>query len=292
MGIEAAVTAGEIETYARHLKAKPSVSPTTASRYIDCLHCYEAWLNGRPISKDTAQDFIGFLREKNYSWSTVRIYYHALKPFLAEQLGIEFHVKFKKVKRLPLYHSPEQIKSILDMARNRTDRWKSLSERDSLIILVLAYTGMRRSELLSLCLSNINFQTRTIRIVGKGNRERLIPIADALFQPLMKYTKTMKPTQRIFPLGPNRLDVLVRKYAQAAGINDITPHSFRHYFITQVIKNAADPSGIYLAQQLAGHSSIETTAIYLDIVPEHLTDAVQRLPKLTGDKPCLKSVNR
>jgi len=282
-GSEAAVTAGEIETYGRHLKARPTVNPTTAKRYLDCLHCYEVWLLGRPISKDSATDFISFLREKKLSWPTVRCYYHALKPFL-DELGIEFHLKFKKTRHLPRYHSSEQIKSILEIARHRKDKWGKLSERDSLIILTLAYTGLRRGELLSLRLSNINFQTKTIRVTGKGDKERVIPIATDLYEPLLKFTKGMTTSERVFPLGPNRLDVIVRKYAQAAGINDMTPHSFRHYFVTQVIMNANDPSAIKIAQQLAGHADISTTAIYLDIIPEHLNQAVNNLPKLTGGK--------
>jgi len=254
---------------------------TTIFKYKACIRAYRDWLKDEPISQDSAERFIYYLKQQGFKRSTKRSYYHALKPFLA-YLGIPLIIRFKKEgKRLPAYHGPEQIIAMLEIAKHRKDKWGKLAERDYLILLTLAHTGLRRAELLSLCLSNINFQARTIRVIGKGDKERTIKINDDLLQPLLKYTKGLKPTERIFPLGPNRLDVLVRKYAHAAGINDFTPHSFRHYFVTQVIKTAETPQGLEEARRLAGHSRIDTTMIYLDIIAEDLTNAVQRLPKLT-----------
>jgi len=262
------------------------LSPLTISKYAQCLRCYEQWLQDDYISEKSAKAFLDFLQTKNFSRPTRQIYYHALRPFL-QKLNITLNMRKdfrKKVKRTPKYHKPREIQLILKCAKRRADKWGKLAPRDFLILLTLAHTGFRRKELLSLTPSDINFEERMITIIGKEDKQRTIPITDELYRPLLDYTKKLKTSERIFPLSESRIDALVKRYAREAGINDITPHSFRHYFITQVIMNASDPSGIKIAQQLAGHASIETTSIYLDIIPKHLTDAVQRLPKLTEEK--------
>ena len=256
------------------------LSPLTISKYTQCLKAYETWLAGEAISQDSAQGFLNFLKQKNCSWATVQSYYHALKPFL-KYMGIEFHIKFKKRKHLPTYHSIGQVQAILGIAQNRTDKWGKLTERDSLIILTFAYTGIRRQELLDLCVRDINFHTRMVRVKGKGDKERVIPIADCLYEKLQHYTKGMQDGDRLFPIRPRRLWKIVAKYSRAAGVDNFHPHSFRHYFATQLVE-----AGINLktVQELLGHADISTTAIYLDVIPKHLTDAVKHLPDLMGGK--------
>ena len=267
-----------IQSYLKHLQfSNLGLSPLTIEKYTQNLRAYEKWLGAAtPISEDSAQSFLNFLQERGFSLATVQSYYHALKPFLA-YIGIKFIVKFKKRKYLPTYHGIDQVKAILSAAQNRTDRWGKLGERDSLIILMFAYTGLRRAELLSLTVRDINFYTRMIRVKGKGNKERIIPIAACLYEKLQKYTKKMSITDHLFPIKFTRINTMIRNYARQVGIDDFTCHSFRHYFATQLIENGVD---IKKVQELLGHSDISTTSIYLDCIPKHLTDAVQHLPNL------------
>jgi len=281
MGVLDAATQGEIhaliETYLKRIQFS-DLSPVTISKYTQCLRCYERWLSSEPISEDSAQAFLNFLRAQNFTWATIQAYYHALKPFLADQ-GIKFQVKFRKRRHLPTYHSTDQVKAILEVAQNRKDKWGKLANRDSLIILVFAYTGMRRAELLSLCVRDINFHTHMIRVKGKGGKERVIPIIECLYERLQEYTKRMQPGDRLFPIQPRRLWKIVTKYARAAGVDNFHPHSFRHYFATQLVEANVN---LKTVQELLGHADISTTAVYLDVIPKHLTDAVQHLPNLMG----------
>ncbi len=142
---------------------------------------------------------------------------------------------------------------------------------------MFAYTGVRRAELLSLCVRDLNFHTRMIRVQGKGDKERVIPIADCLYEKLQKYTKRMQAGDRLFPMQPRRLWTIVTRYAREAGVDNFHPHSFRHYFATQLVEAGVN---LKTVQELLGHADISTTAVYLDVIPKHLTDAVQHLPNL------------
>lgn len=264
-----------IQAYLQRLQFK-DLSPNTISKYTLCLRCYEKWLGGERISEDSTQAFLNFLRQKNLSWASVQAYYHAIRPFLADQ-GIKFQVKFRKRKHLPHYHSPDQVRAVLDVACNRTDRWKHLSQRDSLMILVFAYTGIRKGELMALRVKDINFHTSMISVMGKGDKERVIPVDGRIYKLLETYTKKMQVGDRLFPLSSTRIGVVIRNYARLAGIDDLHPHSFRHYFATQLIENGVN---LKVVQELLGHADISTTSIYLDCIPKHLTDAVTHLPNL------------
>jgi len=298
-----------IQAYLKRLNSQ-DLSPLTIAKYTHDLKGYQLWLSiqpvseyssqlGKPISKDSAEEFINFLRsQRNLSRSSVRSYYHAIKPFLAG-LGINFTHKFKKIKRLPQYYKPAQIKAILDVAINRTDKWKRLSGRDSLMILVFAFTGIRKGELMALRVKDISFYAKTIYIRGrergggaKGDNDRTVPIDHRIYKLLEDYTRGMQPTNRVFPLSSSRIGVIVKKYSIAAGLPEFSPHKFRHYFATQLARTRTNPlTGVIepgknpkTVQQLLGHASIETTQIYFDIAPEDHADAVTHLPNLMEDK--------
>jgi len=275
---EAEATAA-IQQYLEGLSLS-DLQSTTTQKYHRCLSSYRDWLAGRQISQQTAREFLNHLRQQGFQTATVRCYYHALKPFLAS-LDIPLQLKFRKQHRLPTYHSPDQLRAILSAIENRQDHWHKLKERDRLIVLILAYTGIRRAELLSLRLRDINFHSKMLTVRGKGGKERAIPIADILYPPLCKYTRNMQTGDYLFPIQPRRLWSIIVKYATEAGIDDFHPHSFRHYFATQLVEKNTRLDDI---QRLLGHADISTTAIYLDVIPKHLTNAVSHLPNLTHKK--------
>ncbi len=272
---EAEATA-TLRAYIGELEAA-QLHPSTVDKYHHCLKAYQDWLCGEPISAQSAKAFLNYLRQKDFSSSTLRAYYHALRPFLA-YLGIPLQIKFKKQHRLPAYHSPSEVKAILDVIRQRDDAWNKLKQRDVVMVLTLAYTGVRRAELLSLTVRDINFRDRMVRVLGKGDKERVIPIAPVLFTALQDYTKGMQPGDRLFPMQPRRLWAIISRYANKAGVENFHPHSFRHYFATQLVEGG---TFLKVVQELLGHASIETTAVYLDILPKHLSNAVSSLPDLT-----------
>ena len=250
------------------------LSPSTLAKYKHCLQYFLSWLQGQPLSPGAAKLFLGELRERGYKPRSVQLYYHAIKPFL-EFHGIPFKLKFKKPRELPRYHSTQDFNSILDIAANRTDNWAKLRHRDQLILLMLAFTGARASELLSLRPCDISREFIFIR-KGKGSKDRSIPLAKILIGPLRDYLtqESIKPTDKLFPIQRRRLYTIVKQYASAAGINDVSPHTLRHYFATTLVERGAQLKAV---QELLGHADISTTAIYLDLIPSHLKSSIALL---------------
>jgi integrase/recombinase XerD len=243
------------------------------------LKSYASWLKSRPISDQAAREFLLELRDQGFANATIRFYYHALKPLLLTQ-GINLSLKFKKRTKLPPYHSVNQVKAILSTVENRSGKWSQLADRDWLMIAILAYTGIRRGELLALRPRDIDLFAKTIRIQGKGDKERIIPIHQLLYKPLKFYTASMPPHHYLFPFKPKRAWQIVVNYARQAGIPDFHPHAFRHFFATQLVEQGVS---LHIIKELLGHADISTTAIYLDVLPKHLENAVHTLPDLSQE---------
>ncbi|MCX5993560.1 MAG: tyrosine-type recombinase/integrase, partial [Chloroflexi bacterium] len=159
------------------------LSQNTITRYTSCLSIFADFLITDPVNEYNARRFIATLRERNYSQNSIQIYYFALKPFLAE-LGIDLKLRFKRRRRVPKYYSVDDVKHILAAIASRSDVWSSLKQRDRLIIFTLAYTGLRRAELLSLKPGDVDLSNKVLRVIGKGDKERVIPISLAL-QPML-----------------------------------------------------------------------------------------------------------
>ena len=264
-----------VRDYFRQRQAD-ELQPATIQKYRQCLKTFQQWLGDQVISEQITKEFLGLLRQQGFKPATVRIYYHALKPFL-EYLGIPLHLKFKKSPRLPQYYSADDVRAILNVASQRQDRWRKLAQRDITIILTFTYTGIRRAELLSLQARDINFQNRSIRVKGKGNKERVIPLVDALYYKLQGYTKNLEAGDYLFPLSPHRLWKIISSYAMKAGISDWHPHCFRHYFATQLVEGG---ERLEVVKQLLGHADISTTEIYTHVTAQHLSSAVSKLPNV------------
>jgi len=257
------------------------LAPSTIAIYRQCLKTYQAWLieasaDPEP-TPDTASLFLAHLRQETYAPASVKLHYHALKPFLKYLGYADFSLKFRQEHRLPTYHSKAEIDALLGSIRGRSDNWAKLETRDYLIILMLAHTGMRRGELSRLAVRRVNFHNNTILVFqGKGRKDRVIPISETLRKPLQDYIASSRLTSRdrLFGLSERRIYQIVTHYARLAGLYDFHPHSLRHYFATRLLELGASLKAI---QELLGHASIETTSLYLDLVPKHLEGTIQLL---------------
>ena len=250
------------------------ITPATLRQRRAQLRAWHTWLGDRPPGAQFGQLFLAALREKGYTRGTVREYYHALKPYLA-YLEIPFKVRIKTERRLPRYHSRDDIQRILDVIGQRADNWRELRIRDRLIMRTLAMSGLRRAELLALRVRDVKegylFVSR-----GKGDKDRVAPVPRKISLEILGYIRDheLEPSARIFPINRSRLDDLVKGYALKAGIDDLTPHSLRHYFATRLLELGADLRSL---QELLAHSDISTTAIYLDVLPARLRETVELL---------------
>jgi len=240
------------------------------------LRSFQDFIGEQPVTPYQAKRFLAYLRDQDRKPTTDLAYYHAIKLFL-EFLGSPFKLKLPKPRHLPTYHSTAQVNSMLEVAANRSDNWARLSERDCLIILMLALSGARESELLNLRCCDCDLAQGYIRIrSGKGDKDRAIPLSLILAKPVSDYIRKqeLSPMDPLFSIKARQLYNVVKKYALAVGIPDLSPHTLRHFFATSLVERGAQLRAV---QELLGHSNINTTAIYLDVVPQHLKNVVSLL---------------
>jgi site-specific recombinase XerD len=262
-----------LDLYLEQLRLQ-DITPASMSLRRRQVRAFHTWLEDREPTAQLGQLFLAELREKGYHRNTLRSYYHALRPYFT-YLEVPFKVKFRSERRLPRYHSREDIARILNVISERSDNWSMVKDRDRLIFRTLALSGLRRAELLALKVRDVK-EGYLFVYQGKGGKDRVAPVPRKLSAELLDYIrdKGFEPLDRLFPIGRARLDDMVKRYALRAGIDDLTPHSLRHYFATRLLELGAD---LRTLQDLLAHSDISSTAIYLDILPQRLRHAVELL---------------
>ena len=186
-------------------------------------------------------------------------------------------------RRLPYVLSQEEIETLLDSP----ERTSALGIRDYAILVMLYATGVRVSELCGLTLGGLDRQRFVVRVLGKGNKERLVPFGLEMVEALDEWlparlslvTKNPVFTDRVFvnarggPLSRVGAWKIVRKRALQAGISrDVSPHKLRHSFATHLLQNGAD---LRTVQLLLGHESISTTEIYTHVTRDTLRRVIR-----------------
>ena len=174
---------------------------------------------------------------------------------------------------LPAVLSVEEVAAIIDSVDTAAGDWRSL--RDRAILEILYGCGLRVSEACGLLISQVYLQEGFVRVVGKGNKERLVPLGEVAAEAFARYLDARPPAaEPAFddvaflnkngrPLSRVAIFNLVKQQALLAGVNkEISPHTFRHSFATHLIENGAD---LRVVQEMLGHESILTTEIYTHI---------------------------
>ncbi len=183
----------------------------------------------------------------------------------------------KTARKLPLVLSAKEVEKLL----SQPDTTKPTGIRDRTILEVLYSCGLRATEVVSLRLEQIDLDVGFLRIWGKGNKERVIPLGEEASFWLNKYIKEARPKllkkansfycfvgMRGKPLTRQRLWQIIKKYSISAGLKDkIYPHCLRHCFATHLLEGGADLRAV---QMLLGHSDINTTQIYTHLDTEYL----------------------
>lgn len=192
--------------------------------------------------------------------------------------------KPKLDKKLPVYLTVEECERLIQvMVENCTH-----SLRNATIVKLLLSTGIRISELLGLSIHDVSLTRREIKVMGKGSKERIVPLASGIWEQLSQYIQARPETseEALFltlnggkykRIAKTTIADIFRKYAKLAGIEGkhVTPHKLRHTFATILYQNKVD---IIELQQLLGHSSIATTQIYTHTNKERLRSAVEKMP--------------
>ena len=179
----------------------------------------------------------------------------------------------KRTKSLPKSLNEKEVRDLIEAVeiKEGDTPFKQKSKRRDKVILTLLYsTGLRISELVKLLKRDIDFDERTIRVRGKGDKDRIVLFDESTKELLLDYLEADKHnSEYIFinkngnKLTPRYVQMMIKKYADEAGIKKkVTPHVLRHSFATHLLKNGVD---IRVIQQLLGHSSLSTTQIYTSV---------------------------
>ncbi|MFC0771674.1 tyrosine-type recombinase/integrase [Terrimonas alba] len=182
-------------------------------------------------------------------------------------------------KRLPVFAKESETTLLLETLSVATEDWKTLNAK--MLISLFYATGMRLSELINLKEKQLDFSRSQVRVLGKGNKERIIPVARELLQDIDEYKALKKKTfensdefllvtENGKKLYPKYAWLLVNKYlSQASTLDKKSPHVLRHSFATHLMNNGADLNAV---KELLGHASLAATQVYTHNTIEKLKD--------------------
>lgn len=285
-----------INEFIKYLSNEKRYPNTTTSSYKKDLDNYYGFLelkhiNYKTINKDEIRLYLKYLDELKYSKSTISRILSSLRnfySFLIKEEVVNYNIfktikNPKKDKKLPNFLQSDELEKIFDSIDSSTD----LGLRNRLIFELLYATGLRVSELSNLKLNNINKSTKEIKVVGKGNKERITYYGEYAELYLNDYLNTsrvnlLKNKKSDYLLINNQgghltsrgIEDIVNKVVEHAAIkHHISPHVLRHTFATDLLNNGADLKSV---QELLGHESLSTTQIYTHITNERLRDVYLR----------------
>ncbi len=242
------------------------------------------------IGKEELREFVNFIGKYGLAASTRERIIAALRSFfsfMAENHDLEINpAKLlympKKVKKIPEYLTKEEVERLLEMPNIST----SLGQRDRAMLELDFASGLRVSELVNLKLKDIDFDEDFVRVIGKGNRERVVPFGSIAKKYLLLYIKEgrnqilRRKTPYLFlnyrgePITRVGFYKIIKTYAIKAGIRKrVYPHILRHSFATQMLQAGCD---LRTLQILLGHSSITTTQVYTHVDIKLLKETYQR----------------
>ena len=287
-----------LKDYQNYLRLERGLSENSIINYSLDIKKLVKWLDTNNITvapilitEETLQQFIYEIAKTINPRSQSRII-SGLKGFFnylifedyRETNPLELIESPKLGRKLPDTLAVEEIDALI----NAIDLSSKQGERNRAILETLYGCGLRVSELTALRISDLYFEEGFIKVSGKGDKERLVPIGPTTIKYINIYRKEIRVHQNIDPKAKDTLFLnqhgrpltramiftIVKRLAEKAGIRkNISPHTFRHSFATHLLENGADLRAI---QQMLGHESITTTEIYTHIDRKHLTEVMNR----------------
>ncbi|MBI2917370.1 MAG: site-specific tyrosine recombinase XerD [Chloroflexi bacterium] len=286
----------EIEAFLHHLEVEKGFSANTVAAYANDLRQLSDFLGPRmrmdrpweAVGRSALAEHVKEMNRRGYSSTTVARKVAAARSFFnfLHQEGIIKRNPGQDLdsprvgKPLPKVLSREEVDRLLEEPA-RGNGPESL--RDMAMMELIYATGMRVSELVSQNLPDINLEAATVRCIGKGNRERLIPIHPAAVDSVKRYLDQGRsgldpqPGEAAVFLNARgqRLTrqgfwLILKQYARQAGVKSpVTPHILRHSFATHFLQGGAP---IRHVQEILGHANVSTTQIYTHLTQQHLRD--------------------
>jgi len=281
-----------VEEFLNYLSVEKGLSDNTITayrtdlyKYCDFLEKKKKRLHLNEVDRPDIRDYMMFQKDGGLSPNSVSRNLVAIKVlhrFLLREKYIKDDVTSvldspKLWKHLPETLSLPDVEEILKKPNIRN--WMGI--RDKAALEVMYATGVRVSELCNLETDNVNLDVGFIKCIGKGNKERIVPIGKQAREAVQRYLQKVRP--KLLKVGPQKALFLsrlgkkvsrqsfwklIRKYARLAGIDKhITPHTLRHSFATHMLERGAD---LRIVQEMLGHADISTTQIYTHVNKERL----------------------
>ena len=281
-----------LNRYLNHLLIEKGAAGNTLEAYGRDLNRYASFLEQRGIDNprfvvpETVVEFLVQIKGEGLSANSMNRALAALRgyyKFLLQEKVVDqsplANIELAKVwMRLPDTVSKEEMNLILSQPGEETPK----AQRDSAMLELLYATGLRVSELAGLTMNSINWQVGFLTVMGKGGKERVVPIGKTAYDSVRRYVDEARPklvkSRTTDVLFLNRfggaftrqgLWKIIIHYVRKAGLQkNVHPHTFRHSFASHVLEGGADLRAV---QVMLGHSDISTTQIYTHVTRDHLT---------------------
>lgn len=292
-----------VDAFLNYLTVERGLADNTRSAYRTDLLQFVKFLRPQGVDRASAvqrQHLSAFLftqrdrglspRSLSRQLSALRMFFRFLTREKLVPADVTQTLESPKLWRtLPHTLTYDEVERLLAAPRRRT----KLALRDKAMLEFLYATGLRVSELSHLHLNDINFEAGFLRTIGKGNKERIVPVGRQALEWTKRYVEEARPrlakqshvgqvflSLRGAALSRKTIWHHIKKYARTAGITkNITPHTLRHSFATHLLENGGD---LRVIQEMLGHADIVTTQIYTHIDQRRLKDAHYRFHPRSG----------
>ncbi len=258
-------------------------SKNTLSAYRSDLNIFSKWLNQTPftsVDKKLVQEYFSYRKKSNLSaasQSRILTCLHSFFQYLLNNQKMTYdpteQMDYPKLeKKLPIFLNIQEVENLMETPNTNS----IYGQRDRAMLELLYSCGLRVSELIGLSYHNLNLKEEFVRVHGKGNKERMLPLGEVAIDFLDQYEKNSRTvllkngqcdsyflSNRGSAMTRQNFFYIIKSYAATAGIDKpISPHSLRHAFATHLVQMGADLRSVQL---MLGHSDISSTQLYTHI---------------------------
>jgi integrase/recombinase XerC len=290
-----------LEIYSQYLLKERGASPHTHKNYLaDLRHFFTYFFTKQPglprqgtrilqqIDADVVRTYVGTLLDKHHPASVARklaslrsFFQFWIRQGAMEENPAKAVATPKIPKRVPRFLSVDEAFQLLEMPKGDD----LLSLRDKSVMELIYSSGLRVSELVALNCEDIDCKTKMVRVLGKGNKQRIVPVTPKAVTALENYfarrgdlakedERAVFINRRGSRLTARSVERMIRKYLSATALNKrVTPHVLRHTFATHLLNQGADLRGI---QELLGHASLSTTQKYTHVSVDKLVEVYDK----------------
>ena len=278
------------EEFIEYLRVERNASVRTLDNYAHALNRFQLSRGGSAdwfsLTADTFRLYLFECMKAEWARSTIRLHFAALRSFykfLTYRKGLKVNPLVevqlpKPEKKLPVVLSIKQVEELLGLPfkvkqEKQAPDW--IPARDAAIMELFYSSGIRLQELADLNVSDFDFYNETVRVFGKGKKERICPLGSTAVKAIQRYRNEASVTEDALFVSKLRKRIssrsigsIIKKYLAHSDIAiNVSPHKLRHSFATHLLNNGADLRSV---QSLLGHASLSTTQIYTHVTTERI----------------------